>query len=67
MPAFDYTCTTCQITYEVVRDVSRADAEAFCPACEHPLRRDASQPRIWRAARFFFHTHGDGPGQHRHW
>ena len=33
MPAYDYRCIACDISFEVTRPVSQAKVPASCPAC----------------------------------
>lgn len=38
MPAYDYRCTVCDTTFEVVRGINESAAVA-CPACDGPAKR----------------------------
>jgi len=69
MAMFSYACGDCGLTYEVARDLTRADDEAYCPICGLAIRRvrRGTLARVQTLARRFVHGHGDGPGQHRHW
>ena len=69
MATFSYACGPCGLTYEVAREASRADDEAYCPVCGEAIGRvrETAFTKARAVARFLFHAHGDGPGQHRHW
>jgi putative FmdB family regulatory protein len=69
MATFNYACSVCGLTYEVAREPSRADDEAYCPVCGEAIGRvrGGAMAKARSVARLFFHAHGDGPGQHRHW
>ena len=39
MPIYEYTCSDCELTFELMRPISEADKEASCPRCHHQSRR----------------------------
>ena len=69
MAMFSYACAGCGLTYEVAREPSRADDEAFCPVCGKAIGRvrETALAKVKAFGRLFIHGHGTGPGQHRHW
>lgn len=39
MPIYEYTCTDCDLTFELMRPFSEADKDAPCPRCHNRARR----------------------------
>ncbi|HEY51055.1 MAG TPA: zinc ribbon domain-containing protein [Dehalococcoidia bacterium] len=39
MPIYEYTCSDCELTFELMRPISEADKEAPCPHCHNQARR----------------------------
>jgi len=39
MPIYEYTCSDCELTFELMRPFREADKEASCPRCHKQARR----------------------------
>ncbi len=39
MPLYEYCCPECDLKFEQLRPLSRADEEAACPRCQHDSPR----------------------------
>lgn len=39
MPIYEYTCSDCELTFELMRPLSEADKDAPCPRCHSQARR----------------------------
>jgi len=39
MPIYEYTCTDCDIKFELIRPLSQSTAVATCPKCEKSAER----------------------------
>jgi putative FmdB family regulatory protein len=39
MPLYEYRCPECDLKFEQLRPLSRADEEAACPRCQHESPR----------------------------
>jgi len=39
MPIYEYTCSDCELTFELMRPFSEADKDASCPRCHNQARR----------------------------
>ena len=42
MPIYEYFCSDCKSSFELLRPLSQADQEADCPHCHKPARRKLS-------------------------
>lgn len=45
-PRYDYNCTKCDVTIEVMKSMSEASSDEFCGKCNLQLQKVISAPRI---------------------
>jgi putative FmdB family regulatory protein len=39
MPIYEYNCSDCELTFELMRPLSEAEEDALCPRCQSRARR----------------------------
>ncbi|MFM8594602.1 MAG: FmdB family zinc ribbon protein [Chloroflexota bacterium] len=77
MPKYDYTCTACDVYWELERPMADANAPTHCPLCgEHgarvytmPKLLFKADPRdvrpVWHNHEGYSHAHAPRRGRHK--